>query len=366
MKKTTLLFLFIFALLQNAIRAQDVSALDIAGEHAYYVMQSTVFKHHIGHDSIEVQKDFKKDTLVSKNLMEVIARDFRITDEVKVKRMSKEVNLYIIKNITFHHNKVFLGIQFQTESKQFGRKGFALVELDHNLNYITLYHFNFHRPFGIFTIPPYYPIHFSSDNTAVLPILNDSFVCLYTFDLNAKNRNILPKYQVSRKTGILKLSHVNSTERVLISPLIYPVRNSDYQFYFQFPYPIINNTSNQSLDPYGLESYIDSIDNLTYKNNSINYINSIVYYLDRSRPYTIITSYQDNEKVYLLSSKLGNTQLDLTEWDLSKSTKISMKLNAPLEKHYYFLHEKTLFILGTEGGKQRIKGFHLNKLMGKE
>ncbi|MDI1234975.1 MAG: hypothetical protein PSX81_11875 [bacterium] len=300
------------------------------------------------------KKDISKDTLIIYKLHKKAISLYRINGDSAIKECKKKIRGFRFINISTNNNSIFASIMFQTGNNINARYRYAILKFDTSLIFRNLYVMR-EQNFDAYTIyPPFQPNEFANNGQIELIHYQSSDSSLFNysaFEFIEKRNEFKINHNLTGSFKLLKYSLLEANRRSLLSPIIYPVYNSNAEYFYHYPNPILYNIKNgKIIDPYKQKNNVDSLNkankNQVVSNLSLNFENDQVNWKN-----IILTSTKIGQYIYLVVSNRNRLKIDLVRFDLVSSNARILTIDMPLKDHYFIFKESELFVLNIEETK---------------
>ncbi len=350
MRFAVLIILFISA----SCNAQNIAGLCIDKQKMYYIMEKKIYCQEIASNNLIAKKDIAKDSLIILKLHKKAISLYRIYGDSAVQECKKKIRGFRFINISANNNSIFASIMFQTSNAINARYRYAILKFDTSLIFRNLYVLR-EQNFDAYTIyPPFQPNEFT--NIGHIELIHyqsiDSSLFNYSaFEFIEKRNEFKINHNLTSSFKLLNNSLLEANRRSLLSPIVYPVNNSNAEYFYHYPNPILYNGKNgKIIDPYKQKNHADSLNktnkNQVVSNLSLNFENDQFNWKN-----IILASTKIGQYIYLVVSNRNRLKIDLVRFDLVSSNAKISTIEMPLKDHYFIFKESELFVLINEETK---------------
>lgn len=331
------------------------------GISSYCITDSQVYCFDIKTLNIKWKKELYKDSqLISKSVLKALAKNHI---HLKYSELSKQIyfaRLFTPVNITVNNNRLYLGVRFKPGLTKNSQIIFALFEFDSVFRFVDSYIFRIPSQKSFFTLQPYYEISFTSSTLLLTTLLKNDTMRIVEFEIHRKLNQIQIKKEIYKGVGFIDKKSVLSPDKVVLEPMIYPVNNSNYEIYFQYPFPIFKLPNGKLFDYYELIPFLDSCD----KSKKHSMFGLFCYDLNftsinNKYRYVILSTYLWSDTIFAVVGNNKNHQLELIKYDLKTNKSLVKTLEIKNYSHerffFYTNHLYSFSIIETSNSVERIR-----------
>jgi hypothetical protein len=342
--------------------SEKVSGMTIDSGRLYYIIQNHVYCRDIADSALIWKKDLYADTHVVNSVVATMKKLLNIKGDTALNNARAAISDFVTMNITCYNRKIYIGIKYHTVKHLGQRTWFALLEFNSSLKFLEHYVFVMKTPFRYFSLPPYHPLHFTSSGTLLMPLYHETKMQLFNFTLLKKNHKAFPTTPVYHDIGIVRRMVFHVGEYIYSEPMLYPVPNSGFQYFFQYPFPLVRRQNRAEHDPYHMRPFLDSFDKTKkefgYYNSDLNFPAARKAY-----PHIILASLQSHDTIFMLATNKDPLKTELIYIDLKTNRQAIKVIDLPFRYHYYIMKDYLIYGLKTETEDHQVMSYSIKSLL---
>ncbi|HYG53144.1 MAG TPA: hypothetical protein VD905_19730 [Flavobacteriales bacterium] len=335
----------------NGVFSQRICGIsyDEIGNIVYYAYGKTIECQNIESKKVLFYKKLSDDSVLLKQIAKKACLLFKIKEVDAKQELRKTIKELKIINVTFKNLKVYVGIGFNSRLTENSTVIYGIIALSKNLKPTNFYLFPNTSSKEVMTLTPYCELEFVSPDKIVLPLLLNGDVLISKYYLNKNNE--ARRSDTIRRIKIPATKKIANPQKILLSPLIFPITNSGYSVFYQYPYPVVYGAI-KAIDPYNKKQLIDSLNTVRSKSSEAsNWINP--FRLNFSTDHhgffpSILSTYKIGDTIKMLVLK-DNEQIEIIS--ISRTGMNIRPLREHIPDSYYLLRRNFLLLLKSESDK---------------
>ena len=281
-----------------------------------------------------------------------------INDDSLKSTINKSVKAFSAINITVHQNQIFVCIKFRIEHGTIKGIKYALLEYSPELKPVNFYYFKTEYETKYFTIPPFNSFDFTSRKTFLLTILKDPNFNLFSFYMDSLKQVVYPIKTISSNLFIGEKKSINSSDRIILDPLINTVNDANFSYYFQYPFPIIKSTNGEVFDPFNTQKFMDSCEAEKDFKMFGNFTNGLSYkYTINKFNYVILSTKKIDSSIYMVVANKIKDRIELVTYNVYTKKHNTKTLSNNLSNYYYIFSNEALYSI-----EEKNETYVINKL----
>jgi hypothetical protein len=360
--KRYILFLLCLPFVASA-QTDVVKGFCIDNGRAYYYVNKTLYCQDVKSNAVLIQYEPNKDTALVGGLSRRVMKVLHIEQPAEMDTATERIRNFYVLNVSVFEHSVYLGVRFKIINKEYSNLHYAIIKLDGKLNAMD-YFFLSGGP-KLFSMPVFHGLHFKDSNTVCMAAINNEnkdkpAIGYYEFTMNGKNHSLLRSRKVLSSLKIY--DKIQVMHNIVLEPIIFSIANSSGSLFYHHPFPILYDTSAQSVcDPYNFITKLLEID----KNLGQNYVfKSFTYdasFYGAAEVYSniILATNQVGNMVYMAVSNANETKIDLLKFNRATGKHTITTVDIPIKDTYFVFEGKTLYYIDYSTGKGVIKTLDL-------
>lgn len=345
------LILLLTATCLSDLKADLILGLHVSGDRLVYAHQKKIGLKSVSADTVIAERELCKDTTITMPLFRKAAGMHRLSPGPDLEQLKRSVQDFSIVNLTFYKDKIYAGIRYYAGKSMKSAIRYAILILDEDLKMSTYYLFKFTRT-KAFSIPPYFPLEITDSNQIILPDIDSGKMVIGKFFLNDSLHEVSRVAIIKKNVQISYYNQIKFPENLIIDPVLFSVYGSAYQFYFQFPKPVIfKNNKSILLDPGGHSNVM--------KTNRIPGLGDGTHLLFerqiRRDSSVILATCTQNDSIFILSSSLLPGFVELFRCESGTGVYSPRWIRTETIDRYFLLNERRLIIFYIKDGKTKIE-----------
>lgn len=312
--------------------------MTLVNKNLYIISKGVVSCQDINTNTVKYHRHIIKDTQVHRAIEQTAANVFKQKGNSGAIEPLRDL---ILLNITAADRVLYIGFRFRLGTHPHVR--FGIMEYDSALHFKDIFFFIQRKETLVFALPPYHEMYFSGENELWLPLMYKD-VTYQRFIINKKEHKIsYTPAEKGIKPGTYKTIQVDLSNRTYFDPMFYPVSQSNLQWFFRYPYPILyRNIDSSFIDPYNLKMKADKID----LNKSTVYpdYNKELYFKNTAHSdTTLMAAGLASSYLYMAVAEKGN--YCLLQYNTVSGQYKKYKLPCSGERHYFYIKNNLCIVL---------------------
>ncbi len=328
--------------------ANQTSGFVTIDNNAYYLSNNTIFKLNIRRNTLDQELEITSNIYLKNKLDSILSKDLFYHTKSNIKEDRSHFHNINVINLTAQNHQLLITLKFQTPTSEPTKSRFAILTLDTNLICKKLLYFKQTLPNKSFAIFPFNSLAIDKKGNILLPLHYQNTIQIGKYKTNNKSKKILLDSVINHEINATKWKIIDNELGEVLYPVIYPIFNSDFQFYYLYPFPVIYSQSGKIIDVFKEKKNIDSLNNL--KSEEVQFGHPQIS-VDNSKKLTthvvLATEYQkDNIFMVCTTSKIDSIDV-ITVSTQSGLIKTKTIYSEYLKSNYY-LSKGILFVLNNE------------------
>lgn len=276
-----------------------------------------------------------------------------ITDEFKNVHRESLSNFTIV-NLTFHQSELVVGFRYYIKENLHSRIQYGLILLDDKLAFKNFCLFK--RPAsGVFNLQPYFPLELNGKRV-VLPEFDSSKMMFSEYFIDYSNSVAYRTKVVSNQPQISKFLNVFSSESIVFNPSFYSIRKQSYEYYIQFPFPVLYKGNAQWVnDAFGIGKLLQ----LDRSDVHLGDGKTVLFEQQKKRDkYVFLSSNSWNDSMfYLTTSNIDTSRVTLLMESIKYKMYTFREYKISLKDTYFWIQDYRLYAIRWKDGKQSIQTY---------
>lgn len=274
-----------------------------------------------------------------------------ITDEFKNVHRESLSNFTMV-NLTYHQSELVVGFRYYIKENLHSRIQYGLILLDDKLAFKSFCLFK--RPAsGVFNLQPYFPLELSGKRV-VLPEFDSAKVMFSEYFIDYSNSVAYRTKVLSNAPQISKFLNVFSSESIVFNPSFYSIRNLSYNYYVQFPFPVIYKGNAQWVnDAFGIGKLLQ----LDRSDVHLGDGKTILFDQQKKRDkYVFLSSNSWNDSMfYLTNSNWDTGRVTLLMESIKYKMYTFREFKISTKDTYFWIQDYRLYAIRWKDGVQTIE-----------
>ena len=264
----------------------------------------------------------------------------------------ESLSKFTIVNLTYHDNELIVGFRYYTKENLNSKIQYGLIKLDEKMVFAGFCLFK--KPAsGVFNLQPYFPLEITGKRV-VLPEFDSAKVMFSEYFMDFKTSVAYRTKVVSNAPQISKFTNVFSSEGIVFNPSFYSIRNQSYNYYIQFPFPVIyRGNAVWENDAFGIGKLLQ----LDRSDVHLGDGKTLLFEQQKKRDkYVFLSSNSWNDSIfYLATSNVDTSRVTL----ILESNKYKMftyrDYKISLKDTYFWIQDYRLYAIRWKDGEQKIE-----------
>jgi hypothetical protein len=264
----------------------------------------------------------------------------------------ESLSKFTIVNLTFHKNDLIVGFRYYIKENLHSKIQYGLIALDENMAFKGFCLFK--RPSsGVFNLQPYFPLEITGKRL-VVPEFDSAKVMFSEYFMDFNTTVAYRTKVLSNAPQISKFINVFSSEGIVLNPSFYSIRNQSYNYYLQFPFPVLYRGNGIWVnDAYGIGKLLQLDRSDVHLGDGKN----LLFEQQKKRDkYVFLSSNSWNDSMfYLTNSNWDTGRVSLFMESIKYKTYTFREYKIPTKDTYFWIQDYRLYAIRWKDGVQTIE-----------
>lgn len=273
-----------------------------------------------------------------------------LAEEKKVHRES--LSNFTIVNLTYHQSDLIVGFRYYIKENLHSKIQYGLISLDDQLAFKSFCLFK--RPAsGVFNLQPYFPLELTGKRV-VLPEFDSLKMMFSEYFIDFNNAVAYRTKVISNQPQISKFLNVFSSESIVLNPSFYSIRKQSYQYYIQFPFPVLYKGNAQWVnDAFGIGKLLK----LDRSDVHLGDGKTLLFEQQKKRDkYVFLSSNSWNDSMfYLTTSNIDTSRVTLLMESIKYKMYTFREYKISIKDTYFWIQDYRLYAIRWKDGELSVE-----------
>lgn len=264
----------------------------------------------------------------------------------------ESLSKFTIVNLTYRQNELIVGFRYYTKENLHSKIQYGLIKLDEKLAFSGFCLFK--KPAsGVFNLQPYFPLELTGKRV-VLPEFDSAKVMFSEYFIDFNTSVAYRTKVVNNAPQVSKFINVFSSEGIVFNPSFYSIRNLSYNYYIQFPFPVLYRGNAVWVnDAFGIGNLLK----LDRSDVHLGDGKTILFEQQKKRDkYVFLSSNTWNDSMfYLTTSNIDTSRVTLIMESLKYKMYTFREYKISLKDTYFLIQDYRLYAIRWKDGEQKIE-----------